>query len=75
MARLIENEQDWRVKLWARVLLAGEPLTALAQEWGYSDPSGVHQVVCRLAAKAESDRELDRKLETLKKAATRGAGV
>jgi REP element-mobilizing transposase RayT len=75
VARLIENEQDWRVKLWARVLLAGEPLTALAREWGYSDPSGVHQVVRRLAAKAESDRELDRKLEVLKQAAARGAGV
>jgi hypothetical protein len=75
VARLLEREKDWRVKLWARVLLGGEPLTALAREWGYSDPSGVHQVVRRLAAKAESDRALARKLETLKKAATREMGL
>ena len=66
---LIEHERDKRVRLWARVRLAGEPLAGLARSAGYADASGVHQVVVRLEARAKEDPELKAKLERLKKAA------
>ena len=69
VAKLIEHEPDHRVRLWARVRLAGEPLAALARGSGYADASGVHQVVARLETRAKLDRELNRKLERLKAAA------
>ena len=68
VAELTEREPDRRVRVWARVRLAGEPLSKLARELGYADGSGVHQTVRRLEKAAEKDRDLHQKLERLKKA-------
>ncbi len=64
--KLIEDEPDGRVKIWARMRLGGESLTDLARELGYSDASGVHRVAQRLEVAAKEDRELRRRLEELK---------
>ena len=70
VAKLIAQEPDRRVRLWARVRLAGESLTNLAREMGYADASGVHQVVRRLETQARADGPLQRRLERLKTEAT-----
>jgi hypothetical protein len=64
----VKAEKDWRVRLWLRIKLGGESLTAVARELGYSDSSGVHRVVARLDEKAKSDAPLRNRLETVKKA-------
>jgi len=68
VTKLIQDEPDRRVKLWARARLAGEPLTQLAGEHGYADASGVHQAVARLEARAKDNGALQQKLERLQKA-------
>lgn len=65
--RLTKNEPDRRVRLWARVRLAGERLVDVGREEGFADGSGVLQAVKRLEARAEDDPELQKKLETLRK--------
>ena len=69
VAKLIEDESDERVKIWARVRLGGEALSKLARELDYADGSGVHQVARRLEASAKSDSRLHKRLAALKKAA------
>ena len=56
--RLIADEPDRRVRIWARARLAGEPMAALARELGYADGSAIHRVAQRLEAAAESDDNL-----------------
>jgi REP element-mobilizing transposase RayT len=68
VADLIGREGDRRVRIWARVRLAGEPLVAIARELGYADGTGVLRVVQRLDAASETDRNLRQTLERLKKA-------
>ncbi len=63
--QLVELEQDRRVRIWLRVRLGGQRMSEIAKEYGYSDGSGVHQVVKRLEAKAGKDRELLGYLEAL----------
>jgi putative transposase len=69
IAKLVEDEAESRVRLWARVRLGGERLSDLARELGYADGSGVHQVARRLEAEANDDVALRRKLEGMRKAA------
>jgi REP element-mobilizing transposase RayT len=69
VAELIECEPDRRIQIWARVRIAGERLTKLADELGYADGSGVHQTARRLEAAAQADPELLRPMDRLKKAA------
>ena len=58
----VEREPDRRVQIWLRVRLGGERMTEVARDYGYWDRSGIHQVVRRLELRAESDRQLARKL-------------
>jgi REP element-mobilizing transposase RayT len=64
---LISDEPDGRIQIWARVRLAGEPMSALGRELGYADGSGVHRVAQRIEAAAKSDENLKKRLESLKK--------
>ena len=68
VAKLIAEEPDSRLRLWARVRLAGERLSDVARELRYADGSGVHQVARRLEAKAKGDARLRRKLEDMRMA-------
>jgi len=63
--RLVGDEADYRVAIWARVRLGGEPMTAVAKDYGYRDGSGVHRVVQRLEEKSASDPALARRLRAL----------
>jgi REP element-mobilizing transposase RayT len=65
--RLVESESDDRVKMWARVRLGAERGVAVAHEYGYTDSSGLTQVVKRLEARAVTDKRLARKLKQLAK--------
>jgi hypothetical protein len=69
VAKLIESENDRRIKIWARVRLGGEPLCQLARELDYADGSGVHQVIRRLEASAKTDPALQKRLTRLREAA------
>jgi len=40
-------------------------MTEVARQYGYTDGSGVHQVVKRLEARAKKDRRLARHLKSL----------
>jgi putative transposase len=64
--RLVEDQTDARVKMWGRVRLGGERMADVARELGYADGTGVTKVVRRLETAAAEDKELGRKLETLK---------
>ena len=64
--RLVADEEDKRVRIWARVRLGGERGIAVAQESGYRDGSGVTRVVKRLEQAAERDAKLHGTLERLK---------
>jgi hypothetical protein len=69
VGELVQAEPDERVKLWARVRLGNERGIAVAREYGYRDGSGVTQVIKRLEAAAQADRELAKRLEHLASAA------
>ncbi len=69
---LVADETDRRVAIWLRVRLGGECMTTVARDYGYRDGSGVHRVVQRLEAKAESDRTLARHLKSLAKHVSSG---
>jgi putative transposase len=69
VAKLIQSENDRRVKIWARVRLGGEALSQLARELDYADGSGVHQVIRRLEASAKADPALQKRLAQLSEAA------
>ena len=68
VAKLIEAEPDRRLRIWARVRLAGEPASVLARELGYADGSGVHRVAERLEAAAAEQSKLKGRMERLKNA-------
>ncbi|MFA6560773.1 MAG: transposase [Verrucomicrobiia bacterium] len=65
---LLETEPDDRVKIWARVRLGGERRVAVARAFGYSDGSGVVQVVKRLEATAAANQDLGNRLSALRSA-------
>ena len=65
--RLVANESDDRVKIWARIRLGCERGVALAGEYGFRDSSGVTQSVKRLEARATIDKHLAQKLAKLTK--------
>ncbi|MGB8356420.1 MAG: transposase [Chthoniobacteraceae bacterium] len=69
IGRLVTDEEDKRMKIWIRVELGGETMTAMARELGYKDGSGVHRVVHRLNARAEEDALLKKRMGKLRKAA------
>lgn len=58
IAKLLTEEEDERMKIWIRVELGGEKMTAIGRELGYRDGSGVHRVVQRLNERAEEDKDL-----------------
>jgi putative transposase len=64
---LAENEKDWRVKLWIRVRLGGERMTAVARTLDYRDGSGVAQVIKRLEQTANRDARLRKQLAQLRR--------
>jgi len=69
IGRLIADEEDKRVRIWMRVELGGEAMTAIARELGYKDGSGIHRVVQRLNTRAEEDEALKKRVLQLRKAA------
>lgn len=62
---LLKHEADRRVRLWARVRLAGERLVDVGRAEGFADGSGVLQAVKRLEARAQDDLELRKRLNEL----------
>jgi putative transposase len=64
--KLIETEDDVRVKVWARVRLGGERGTTVARERGYAHSSGVTQVMKRLETRAATNPILAKRLRQLR---------
>jgi hypothetical protein len=64
--RLVEDESDDRVKIWARIRLGGDRGVDVAQEYGYRDGAGVAHVVRRLEQQARAARSLARRLNGLR---------
>jgi hypothetical protein len=64
--RLVADESDERVKIWARIRLGGERGVDVAREYDYRDGAGVAQVVGRLEKQTQADRTLRRKLAGLR---------
>jgi len=62
VAKAIEREADRRIQIWLRVRVGGQRMTEVARDYGYRDGSGVHRVIQRLEAKAQSDRKLQSRL-------------
>lgn len=69
LAPLVQEEADPRVQIWASVRLGGQRLVDVARQYGYADGSGVHRVLQRLEARAETDPALAAKLKRLRAAA------
>ncbi|HUJ09265.1 MAG TPA: transposase [Verrucomicrobiae bacterium] len=69
--RLVKDEADDRVKIWARIRLGGERGIDVARAYGYRDGAGVTQVVRRLEQAAKSDKRLLRRLRGLRGASQR----
>jgi len=70
VAELAKTEADPRVRIWLRVQVGGEMMSALARELGYANGSGVARVVERLEAAAQSGAALRKKLSGLRRRAT-----
>ena len=68
VANLVGEEADERLRIWIRVELGGERMTAVGRELGYRDGSGVHRVVQRLNLRAEQDRKLRKRMLQLRQA-------
>ena len=64
--KLAAGERDWRVKVWIRVRLGGERMTAVARALDYRDGSGVAQVIRRLERMAGRDARLRTRLAELR---------
>ena len=64
--RLIADEPDDRIKLWARVRLGGERPGELAREHGYADASGVTYRLKRLEQQSVHNPKLAAQLRRLK---------
>ncbi len=69
--RLAAEQTDRRISIWLQVRHGGRRMTQLAEQYGYSDGSGIHRVLQRLEARAEQDRQLDRQLKSLAKTVAR----
>ena len=54
-------------RFWARVRLGAERSVEVAREWGYRDGSAVRQVIKRLEAAAQTDRQLQNQLDRFRK--------
>jgi REP element-mobilizing transposase RayT len=65
--KLAEGEEDWRVKVWIRVRLGGERMTAVARALDYRDGSGVAQVIKRLEQTASRNARLRTRLAQLRR--------
>jgi REP element-mobilizing transposase RayT len=63
---LLTVEESRKIKIWLETKFSGRKKTELAQQYGYSDNSGIVQLVKRLEKKAEKDRVLARKLAEYK---------
>ena len=67
MDKLLKDEKDDRLMIWARVRLGGKRLVDLAREKGYRDGSSDLQVVKRVEKKAMENQALRKHLEGWKK--------
>lgn len=65
LVKVLENEKDKRIQVWARVRIAGERLVDVGKDFGYQDGSGVLQTVKRLEARAKKDPTIGKKLSQL----------
>ena len=62
VSRLVEEEEDDRLKIWLRVRLGHERKVDVARDYAYRDGSAVLQVLKRVEQKAAGDRHLQAKL-------------
>jgi len=62
----VSTEPDDALKIWARVKLGGERPVDVAREFGYTDQSGVGQIIKRLNQYAQEDAELREKIKHLR---------
>ena len=69
IAKLPAQEEEVRMRIWIRVELGGEKMTAIGREIGYRDGSGVDRVVQRLNKRAEQDKDLETRMFQLRQAA------
>ena len=60
--RLVDQEQDDRLKIWLRVRLGHERKVDVARDYAYRDGSAVLQILKRLEQKATKSRALQAKL-------------
>jgi len=67
LRKLLADDTDPRIKIWARIRIGGERRIDVAREHGYRDGSGVTQLIKRLDAEARADKHLRSRLETLVK--------
>jgi len=58
----VAGEADRKMQIWLRVRLGGQRQTDVAKACGFSDGSGVHQVVRRLEKQAERERNLAKRM-------------
>lgn len=63
---VLERETDARVRIWARVRMAGERNVAVAREYGYRGGSSIGQVVRRLEQQSTSDEAIRQKLARIR---------
>jgi hypothetical protein len=56
--RLVADQADPGIAMWLKVRHGARRMTEVAKEYGYRDGSGVHRVIQRLEARANSDRQL-----------------
>ena len=61
---------DDRVKIWARIRWSGEPGIDVAREYRYRDGASVAHVIRRPEQRAQRDRTLGRRLESLRQRAS-----
>ena len=69
VAKAVEREADRRIR--RRVRVGIQRITEVARDYGYRDGSGVHRVIQRLEAKAQSDRKLQSRLDAWRRELSR----
>jgi putative transposase len=62
LRKLVDQEEDTRVKIWLQVRLGHQRKVDIAREHGYRDGSAILQILKRLEHSAANNRALQRKL-------------
>ena len=64
---LIKKEKDSRLQIWLRIRMGHEQMSKVGRDLGYSNGSGIYQVVTRLEESARHDGKLMGKLRFYEK--------